>query len=214
MPTYANSALAVTYTSTDTATTSNGIWQYWVITNGSTNYRTDAVTVWNRWHSTPNNSIPNPYITNRYTIRQRPNADAHVEAWKERNRRLARFRSLRLLLTFLSETQRKQLRHGSFFDVVGGETGDIYRIHWQRHDSMIANVQVLGKGRLYAANDNWKSEELKHVLCAHLNTGFLIGDQLLTQKLMIEKEEKHFLKIANKHDLRRKHTPALVKKAA
>lgn len=182
------------YDDTSTATTS-GAWSSW--TSTTTNVTsTSSTAAWGYWWV----SAPPRY----HDVHSRPQF-AHIDAWQAAKRRRARFRSLRLLLSFLSDSQRKQLRKGSFFDVVGGNTGDIYRIYWQKYDSMVANIRVMDKNNL---------SYTKKVICAHLATGFLIGDQLLAQKMLIEQDEIKLLKVSNIHPLSTRPAPALVKKAA
>lgn len=113
----------------------------------------------------------------------------------------ARQQSLRLLYQFLTPAQWNQLKQAGYFDVKGGTSQQMYRIHWKYRDSMVANVVRLKPGIPYAANDNWKKEHVDLLLCAHADRSYAIGDQLLAQKLMIEFEEEKFMKIANQHPL-------------
>jgi hypothetical protein len=96
--------------------------------------------------------------------------------------REAHARGLRLLEENLSPAQRDQYKRCGYFDVVGGETGERYRI---RHGFQRNVEQLDKKGR--------------HVcrLCFMPEGKIVIGDVMLAQKLALELFESDTLKIAN-----------------
>lgn len=92
-----------------------------------------------------------------------------------------------LLLSTLTPAQRETYERHKWFVVEGGKSKTKYRIRYSDH--MVANVDVL-------ADDG----KVVHRLCCHLDIGTVpTGDQLLAQKLMLEGNEDHFLKTANRH---------------
>jgi hypothetical protein len=213
-------------------TNTTAAWSNWIVRDGD-EYTTDTYAVtsstskaWYTWSGRSYYDVSTTDYAKQYDehvvafdkqVRYRPQDNLHCDAWRTelvkrkqaeelRVRAKARKQSLRLLYEFLSKDQWHQLKNYGFFDVRGGASGDVYRIHWLHGDSMVANVEVFKDTAIYAANDNWKRipwsvGNLKHRLCAHPEWRFTIGDQLLTQKLLIEYEETRFLKIANKHSI-------------
>lgn len=102
--------------------------------------------------------------------------------------RAASIRSLMLLMRRLTPEQRRTMRKNKWFMVTGGKTGTRYRINTR--GSICANVDVLA--------DN--NERVVHKLCAHAQAATVpTGDQLLTQKIMLEWAEDEFLARANRH---------------
>lgn len=104
----------------------------------------------------------------------------------ERHAHLAKERAQELLLSHLTPEQRSSVTAQGWFVVEGGKSKTKYRI---RTAHAAANIDVLdAKG------------DKTHRLCAHCRASEVpLGDQLLTQKLMLECDEDAFLKIANRH---------------
>jgi hypothetical protein len=92
-------------------------------------------------------------------------------------------RGRRLLVEWLSPAQRAQFEERRHFDVIGSDTGKIYRIHY----GTAANVhEIDGEGR---AMMGW----------CFVPSGFLVpGDVMLAQKIAIETDEKGALALANR----------------
>jgi hypothetical protein len=86
-----------------------------------------------------------------------------------------------LLLSHLTEEQRRTFIEQKWFIVIGGRTRHQYKI-WTGH--LVANVT-----RLY---DNQR-------LCAHCHDSLPMDDHYLAQKLMLENDEEAFLAIAVRH---------------
>lgn len=102
----------------------------------------------------------------------------------------AKRRARELLLEHLTPAQRETFRTNLWFIVEGRRSGQRYRIHAK--GSLAANVDVL--------RSEPTGPEVSHRLCAHCELGTIpLGDQLLAQKLMLEFDEDHFLRIANRH---------------
>ena len=108
---------------------------------------------------------------------------AAIEAEKKE---AAKKRSLELLFSHLTTKEAETFKEHGFFEVIGGETGTVYRI---RNDpSLVANIDVMN------------GPVRTHRLCAHADRWTIpIGDQLLSQKVMLEVQEREFLRIANYH---------------
>lgn len=91
-----------------------------------------------------------------------------------------------LLLEHLNASQRETFERNGWFIVEGGRTKTKYRVRADEH--MIANVDVM------------VGDRRTHRLCAHARVGTVpLGDQLLSQKIMLELAEDDFLRIANRH---------------
>ena len=88
---------------------------------------------------------------------------------------------LRLLKENLSPGQRHQLELLNFFDVVGGDTGSHYRIHF---DDRMNVEQIDASGKTVA--------KLCFVPIEHLP----VGDTVLAQKLALELFETEALRVA------------------
>jgi hypothetical protein len=86
-----------------------------------------------------------------------------------------------LLLSSLTEAQRKTLEERGWFVVEGGRSRSEYRIHVS---SIVANIERL--------HDHMR-------LCAHCEHALPMYDHFLAQKLMLENDEDAFLAIANRH---------------
>lgn len=91
----------------------------------------------------------------------------------------AREKSLALLKEWLSPQQLKEFEQTSSFEVTGSATGNPYRIH----QGTAFNVTDLG--------------ECKRI-CFVPKGAESIGDIMLAQKIMLENDEPHALKIANR----------------
>lgn len=92
-------------------------------------------------------------------------------------------RGLQLLGEHLAPQQREQLERFGYFDVIGGTTKSVYRIH-NRHS---INVELLQDGHAVKR------------LCFGPVGGLVQGDVLLAQKLALEAFEIETLSIANRH---------------
>lgn len=95
-----------------------------------------------------------------------------------------------LLLSLLSDDQRRTYEQSGYFIVVGGRSGRRYRINGT---SYAGNVDLLSH-----ANDN----EVEATLCGHCDASIPLGDQLLAQKVMLEIDEPAYLKLANRRQRR------------
>lgn len=95
-------------------------------------------------------------------------------------------RARELLLSFLSEEQRRTYEGHGWFIVVGGRSGRRYRINGGTY---AGNVDLL------AANDNNKVEAR---FCGHCDASIPLGDQLLAQKVMLEVDEPAYIALANR----------------
>lgn len=95
-------------------------------------------------------------------------------------------RAIDLLLSFLSDEQRRTFGQHGWFIVVGGQSGRRYRI---RGGTYAGNVDLL------AANDNYKVEAR---FCGHCDASIPLGDQLLAQKVMLEVDEPAYIALANR----------------
>ncbi|OKO78932.1 hypothetical protein AC630_18270 [Bradyrhizobium sp. AS23.2] len=80
-------------------------------------------------------------------------------------------RSLRMLREWLSQAQREQFASKGYFDVVGGNTGNQYRIY----TGTSANVCEIDK-----------SGRLREGLCFTTIVDLPIGDVMLAQKIALE----------------------------
>jgi len=112
-----------------------------------------------------------------------------VEDRKSRaKRRLARIKAMHLLEDHLAPEQKKDLRRYGFFKMyVRNEAGEekVYRIH----KGIAQNIDLVEEGK--------KGDKVIDTLCAHPD-GVPEGDAMLVQKLMLETNEKDFLKIAKR----------------
>jgi hypothetical protein len=94
-------------------------------------------------------------------------------------------RSLRLLRDGLSPVQRAQFAKKGHFEVVGGETGNQYRIY----PGTMSNVcEIDGKGRPTTG------------LCFHPVGELPIGDVMLSQKIALESCESSALAVARRFE--------------
>jgi hypothetical protein len=94
----------------------------------------------------------------------------------------AEARARKLLIEHLNPLQRQQLKDYGWFEVIGGTTGRTYRIWAHRY---IANI--------HAPKEGWKF----CACCADLSLP--TSDHVLAQKIMIESDERRFLRIANRN---------------
>jgi hypothetical protein len=89
---------------------------------------------------------------------------------------------MHLLTENLSPAQRDQLSLFRYFDVIGGDTGTHYRIHFRNQ----LNVEVLDK----------RDRRLR-MLCFIPKGHLPVGDTMLAQKIALELFEREVLRIAN-----------------
>jgi hypothetical protein len=110
------------------------------------------------------------------------------KAREEQQRQVAaKARAREFLVEHLTPPQRETFDRNGWFIVEGGKSKTKYRI--RAVESMVANVDVL----------NARGSPL-HRLCAHVRLGMVpLGDQLLSQKIMLELAEDDFLRTANRH---------------
>ena len=112
-----------------------------------------------------------------FTVIADPVAQAHLTI-KE-----AQARGVQLLKENLSPTQRDQYEEAGYIEVVGGQTGNRYRIHL----GSLMNVELLdSKGKPIAT------------LCFMPRGRLADGDIMLAQKLALELFEADALKVAKK----------------
>lgn len=104
---------------------------------------------------------------------------------QQRQRQAVSTRAQELLLQHLSPEQRDTFTRNGWFIVEGGKSKIRYRINGR---SYAGNIEVLhGDNRVI------------HRLCCHADSHIPLGDQLLSQKIMLELAENDFLRIANRH---------------
>lgn len=121
-------------------------------------------------------------------VRQMPSLLRHQSNIVRAHTLSAQTRARDLLLSHMSEEQRRQFETENVFIVIGGKSGKRYRIAGEDH--LAANIEVLR-----AENDN---AEIR--LCAHPALSAVpLSDHLLSQKLMLEFDEERFLRLANRH---------------
>lgn len=99
---------------------------------------------------------------------------------QHRKERSPQGRSIRLLREWLTPDQRAQFAHNGFFDAVGGETGQLYRIY----PAASMNVVLL---------DHRKKES--RGLCFLPRGELPVGDVMLAQKLALEQCELEVLTV-------------------
>jgi hypothetical protein len=111
-----------------------------------------------------------------------------VQAWRERYRELygedfRETRGIRLLREWLSPGQRAQFDANRYFDVIGCDSGKLYRIQY----GSTTNVhEIDGDGH---STDGW----------CFVPTGYLVaGDVMLAQKIALETNEFRALAVANR----------------
>lgn len=92
----------------------------------------------------------------------------------------------KLLVSVLSDVQKQQLKQHDWF-LVKGQNGQIYRIRKGRS----VNVDLLDK-----------EGKVIETLCAYPTGGVPDGDAMVAQKLMLECDQKDFLRVAIKHPAR------------
>lgn len=188
-----------------TSSTSSGmyIWNVW--STSSTPTVTSGSTIWTNWNSfeTPQNQYNRSHIQrqhNQYippvdvrTPEQVAAEDAaraeRTARWNEQARidtiarEKAEKRAEELLLTLLTEEQKRQFKAESAF-IVHGRSGLRYRIRRGRS----GNVDVIERdGRL------------RHRLCAHPIENVPNCDTMAAQKLMLEFDDLDFSRRANIH---------------
>lgn len=98
----------------------------------------------------------------------------------------ARERALALLKEWLSPQQRKQFEEHQWFEVIGGSTGQRYRIYAMRTNNVIEFDE---DGHRVA------------VLCFGPVGDLALGDHLLAQKIALETNESEALRVANRINL-------------
>lgn len=125
------------------------------------------------------------YDEDRLRMRAEQQREQHRLA-QERSAALAR--SKELLLAHLTPAQRKTFEDNRWFVVEGGRSKQLYRV--RDSGSYSANVDVL-EGR---------PGKVTHRLCCHLSDSRVpLYDHLLAQKVWIEHDEDAFLRQANRH---------------
>lgn len=94
-------------------------------------------------------------------------------------------RARELLLSYLSDDQRRTFEEHGWFVVLGGRSGRRYRISGA---SYAGNVALL-----HHDNDNVEAR-----FCGHCDPSIPLGDQLLAQKVMLEVDEPAYIALANR----------------
>ena len=92
------------------------------------------------------------------------------------------------LMENLSDEQRDSYSKELFFEVIGSESRRMYRV--RRGLSGVRNVQEMKK----AITGRWK---IARTLCFHPAGDLPEGDILLTQKVLLERDEEYVRKVAN-----------------
>ena len=91
-------------------------------------------------------------------------------------------RGIQFLMQNLSPTQRQQYERHGYFDVIGGDTGNRYRI---RHGYQMNVAQLDQNGRR------------ARLLCFMPRGGLPVGDIMLAQKIALELFESDTISVAN-----------------
>lgn len=186
-----------TITSTTTAYSDTVICGY---SGGTASGTTTSNYIWNSWTTVVGNPyavqssprIPTP--EEQLAAQERALEYLRDKEKRESDRKEARNKSLIILLDNLSQEQKDSYEKDKFF-VVKGKSGKRYAIMHLRNDAVTANIIVL-KDKV--SNDNDPIKNIDYRICAHAND-VPIGDQLLSQKLMLENCEEEFLNVSNKH---------------
>ena len=92
-------------------------------------------------------------------------------------------RGIQFLMQNLSPTQRQQYERHGYFDVIGGDTGNRYRI---RHGYQMNVAQLDQNGRR------------ARLLCFMPRGGLPVGDIMLAQKIALELFEADAISVANR----------------
>lgn len=109
-----------------------------------------------------------------------------VAAMQQRERDAAKLRARELLFEHLTPAQRETVERNGWFIVEGGKSKTQYRI--STRGGAAGNIEVLTVANRVA-----------HRLCCHAQSHIPLGDQWLSQKIMLELAEDDFLRIANRH---------------
>lgn len=159
------------YVTTNTTTTANTVWTY-VPTVDQTLPLTATFRPWQGWNTVQPFAAPAPL-------------DLAALRRSERRRKVAQGRAKRLLRDALDEAQLAALDDRGYFEV-RSPSGRTYRIY----QGMSMNVVAL---------DDAGREALR--LCAHPGMDAPSEDHMLAQKLVIETDERGFLKVANRQSI-------------
>jgi len=167
--------------STTTSVTDEAIWLSWA---GSTARSTTATIV----TTTTTDSAWTYWVDESFAVRPRAIETAEQITTRENERkqrleleRARKARARRLLMDVLDARQRKDLEKHNYFYVVGGNTGNKYRIDHGR----AGNVKLIIKGKV------------KQSFCAHPAIYCPNEDTMLAQKVMLEHMENQFRSTAN-----------------
>jgi hypothetical protein len=165
-----------TYTTTYNATfTTNGYWP--MATSSSGGAWVEAANAFSPW--------PTPLSDEQREAQRQQRRDHEERRRRETQaREQANDRAVELLLSFLSEEQRRTYDDHEWFEVVGS-AGGRYRLHASHH---IGNI-------------GWLDEQDRHgMLCCHPRDERLpIGDVLLAQMLALVTDEESFVRLANRY---------------
>ena len=104
---------------------------------------------------------------------------------KEAKKESVEDRAKKLLLSHLTDHQKKTFKDNGWFVVEGGKTKTQYRI--RANGSVAGNVDEMREGRV------------THRLCCHCNGSIPTFDHFLAQKTMLESAEEDFLRLANRN---------------
>lgn len=194
---------------TTSSTASTDVWLYWC-GNETATATSSSTSIWYTWctsgttaSSTVSAVYPNRYRAPEETPEQREARIAEQqrreEEYRERlrveeeRRKDAEAKAEKLLVENLSLRQREEFRKHKHF-VVHGQSGRRYRIRHGR----TANIDVIDlDGRI------------THRLCAHPAEQVPHPDTMLAQKFMLECDEDHFVRLANRHEHYGQPTPIL-----
>lgn len=192
MPGFATSA-----TTDSSDTTSDCVWQSWVIDSGTSASSSDSV--WQIWTSADSTVGGTTYQRSYDYYPPEPETEEERQAREERERqRMERLEAARrereeaqrkaqeLLKEILDEEQRAQFEETEWFFVIS-QSGKRYRIR----KGWTGNVDELNEEGLIVAR-----------YCIHPQmTSIPTEDSLVVQKLMLEADESRFLEIANRRAL-------------
>lgn len=150
-------------------------WKMWVDMGTTTTATTSITGTWDVWVSNTTSeyrSIPVDAL--------RANEAARAKRKLLREERRARAR--KLLMQVLNAKQKQDLEKHNYFYVIGGKTGNRYRIDQGRS----GNVKLLSQ-----------DDKVQQSWCAHPRIGCPDEDTMLAQKIMLEHMEGRFKDIAN-----------------
>jgi hypothetical protein len=166
-----------TYT-TNSTSTSNTIWSYWVA--AGTSPLTTSTAIWYQWNGNYYQNAAGLQLANQMSERAQRELEKNAQLRKEFAR--AEERAATLLKQSLNQKQLEEFEKDRCFTVISKDGQRRYRINkgWAMN---VEKVDPAGK-RIYR-------------LCAHPTVHVPEFDNMLMQKLMLENSEEEFIRIAN-----------------